>query len=73
MSDFFNKTLRGSSLMDIKNNIDLTNSINYKCECGAKSSFTHRVNNIDKYYCKNHCKNIEQPNILFDNYFNLFI
>ena len=53
------------------NNIDLTNSINYKCECGAKSSFTHKVNNIDKYYCKNHCKNIEQTNILFDNYFKI--
>jgi hypothetical protein len=50
--------------------IDFTNRINEVCNvCGKKASLSNIVDNLTKYYCKIHARNIELEEDDFDNCF----
>jgi hypothetical protein len=51
------------------NNIDLTDRSEQTCYCGKKASLTNTINNITKYYCKIHSKQIKIVNEPFEHYF----
>jgi hypothetical protein len=51
------------------NNIDLTDRSEQKCHCGKKASLTNTVDNITKYYCKVHSKQVKVSCEPFEHYF----
>lgn len=69
--DYFkidNKEVFTWSIIDW-NNIDLTDRSEQKCECGKKASLTNNIDNVQKYYCKNHSKKIKQVIEPFEYYY----
>jgi hypothetical protein len=51
------------------NNIDLTDIIINKCDCGNKANLYNIIDDEIKYYCKIHARNINIQEKIFDDYF----